>query len=78
MTTIAPPATAGVMSTFPEPVNGYVSEARDKSVLENAFPPRYEDIRRFVRFFDGRCVRPWLCVPTDPYGRGSRCEAEAR
>ena len=68
MTTIAPSAIAGVMSTLTEPMHGYVSEVRDNSVLENAFPPRYEDIRRFVRFFDGRCVRPSSCAPADPYG----------
>ncbi len=77
MTTIAPSAIAGVMSTLTEPVHGYVSEVRDKSVLENAFPPRYEDIQRFVRFFDCRCVRPSLCAPTDPYGE-SRGDAETR
>lgn len=68
MTTIAPSAIAGVMSTLTEPMHGYVSDVRDNSVLENAFPPRYQDIRRFVRFFDGRCVRPLSCAPADPYG----------
>ena len=68
MTAIAPSAIAGVMSSLTGPVHGYVSELRDKSVLENAFPSRYKDIRRFVRFFDDRCVRPSSYVPTDLYG----------
>lgn len=64
MTTIAPPAIAGVMSALPEPVHSFAPEVPDKSVLENAFPPRYEDIRRFVHFFDDRRVRPpSSCVP---------------
>jgi hypothetical protein len=55
MTTIAPPATAGVVSATGEPVHTYAREVRDTSVLENAFPPMYEDIGRFVGFFDDRC-----------------------
>ena len=46
------------MSGLTEPVQSYVPEVRGHSVLENAFPPRYEDIRRFARFFDERCVPP--------------------
>jgi hypothetical protein len=71
MTTISNAPVAGFMSALTEPVHDSVPEVRDQSVLENAFPPRYEDIRRFERFFDGRCVRPSapICAcPSDAYG----------
>ena len=72
----APAAIAGFMSALTEQVHSYVPEVRDQSVLENAFPPRYEDIRRFARFFDGRCVRPTSspgACPSDVHALQMQC-----
>lgn len=67
MNSSAPMAIAGFMSSLAEPVHSNI----DQSILENAFPPRYEDIRRFAHFFDGRCVRPtstFCACPSDAHG----------